>query len=91
MAVYSVEDFNHELKVQFTDGNGKLLIASFGRDFEKGKWNELTAKIPENTVRPLKIDSIYCLYTEVLHENVKVIVYDKNQIKKRGKQNEVRF
>ncbi|MBQ7039347.1 MAG: phosphodiester glycosidase family protein, partial [Clostridia bacterium] len=64
VAFYSEEDFSHELKAQFTDVNGELLTVSFGRNFEKGKWHELVAKIPEDAKRPLKIDSVYCLYTE---------------------------
>lgn len=64
VCVYSDADFNHELRAQFTDGNGELFIVSFGRNLEKGKWQKLKASIPQSAVRPLKLDSVYCLYLE---------------------------
>jgi len=60
---FTETDFNHELRAQFIDGNGKLAIASFGKEYESQKWQTLTAKIPDSAVRPVTLDSIYVLCT----------------------------
>jgi len=60
---YSENEFNHELRAQFKDGNGKIDIVSFGKTYQTGKWQRLTAKIPADAVLPLSLDRIYVLYT----------------------------
>lgn len=60
---YAEDNFNHELRVQFVDGNGKLAISSFGKEYKIGKWQTLTAEIPDSAVRPVSLDSIYVLCT----------------------------
>lgn len=81
VCMYSDEDYAHELKAQFTDGNGDLLTVSFGKNFEGGKWHELTAKIPENAKRPLNIDSVYCLYANGDVKNTGVVYIDNLKFK----------
>jgi len=59
---FTETDFNHELRAQFIDANGELLIVSFGTEYETGVWQKLVAEIPDSAVRPLTLDSIYALY-----------------------------
>lgn len=60
---YTPTAFNHELRAQFKDGNGKIYIVSFGKNYKTGTWQQLTASIPSDAVRPLSLDRIYVLYT----------------------------
>ena len=61
---YSESDFNHRLKLQVYDGNGKNKWLTFTEGFEGGKWHKLTADIPDDISRPVKLDRIYAVYQE---------------------------
>ena len=62
ISMYAEKPIQHELRAQFIDANGEIAIASFGKSFEAGKWNRLTADIPQNAQLPLRLDRIYVLY-----------------------------
>ena len=61
--VLVTDDFNHTLKAQFTDGNGRIATLSLAGTFEKDTWRGFAAYIPEDFVRPLKLTRLYVLYT----------------------------
>lgn len=62
VSMYTDTPIDHELRAQFVDANGSIVIASFGKDFKIGEWNRLVASVPENALRPLRLDRIYVLY-----------------------------
>ncbi len=63
LMLYAPESFGHEMRVQFTDGNGKLAIAKAKEEIKSGEWQRLTFEIPDSLVRPLTLDRVYALYT----------------------------
>lgn len=60
---YAPESFGHEMRVQFTDGNGKIAIAKTKEEIKSGEWQRLTFEIPDSFARPLTLDRVYALYT----------------------------
>ncbi len=60
---YAPEKFGHEMRVQFTDGNGKIAIAKAKEEIKSGQWQRLTFEIPDSFARPLTLDRVYALYT----------------------------
>ena len=81
---YSDKEIGHALKVQFVDGNGRIETAEFQEYSDVGEWQKLSAKIPEDAVRPLVLDRIYVLYVpeeekdsgEVYLDNLSFSRYD---------------
>ncbi len=60
---YAPDEFGHEMRVQFTDGNGKLAIAKTKEEIKSGEWQRLKFEIPDSFARPLTLDRVYALYT----------------------------
>lgn len=61
--MYCETPFNHELRAQFEDDNGKMKMVKFEGDIEEGQWNKLIAHIPGNSDKPLTLKRVYVLYT----------------------------
>ncbi len=51
-------DFAHAIHLALTDKNGEALLVPFTGSFEKGTWQQLSASIPKEAARPLRIDGI---------------------------------
>lgn len=61
--VYTVSDFKHSLRAQFTDANGRIAIVPFTGEYVSGTWRGFAAYIPEDMARPLSLTRVYVLYT----------------------------
>ena len=61
--MYCETPFNHELRAQFEDADGKMKIIRFEGEIKEGRWNELFAYIPKDSNKPLTLKRVYVLYT----------------------------
>ena len=63
ISVYSDSDFNHKVRVQLEDSDGKSKLCDFEGEIVAGEWCELVATIPDKVKRPVSVKRVYVLYS----------------------------
>ena len=63
VSVYTEVPFNHKIKAQIIDGNGKAKNLEFDGEIAEGVWNKLSLSIPEDIKTPVYLSKIYVLYS----------------------------
>ena len=61
--VYCEDEFQHEVRAQLVDADGKVKNVKFDGDIAAGEWNTLTLEVPKELKRPVSLARVYVLYT----------------------------
>ncbi len=72
----SEEKENLQIKIQFTDGKGNTAYRLIASEKIQEGWQNITVKIPENAIWPLKLTRIYVVQQETATKNKGNLYFD---------------
>ncbi len=72
---------NHWLRVKVSDNTGTFYNLTLSRNIDWDNWKYIEVEIPDNIVKPIKIEKIYLVETDFSNSNSGVILFDNLQIK----------